>query len=174
MPYDNSRGYFRDEADFPGPRTMAATADWLDQNAAYLDRFLLVVDEFDPHEPFDTPEPYASMYDPGWQGQHLIWPPYAVGGVQKGVLTEREGAAGPRLLRRQADDDRHLVRQGARRHRPQRPLGDTAVIVCTDHGHYLGEKDIWGKPGVPVYRDHGPRTPDDRLAGRRAGARLPP
>ena len=23
-PYDNSRGYFRDEADFPGPRTMAA------------------------------------------------------------------------------------------------------------------------------------------------------
>ena len=23
---------------------------------------------------------------------------------------------------------------------------DTAIIVCTDHGHYLGEKDIWGKP----------------------------
>jgi hypothetical protein len=28
---------------------------------------------------------------------------------------------------------------------------DTAVIVTTDHGHYLGEKDIWGKPGVPLY-----------------------
>jgi hypothetical protein len=28
---------------------------------------------------------------------------------------------------------------------------DTAVILCTDHGHYLGEKDIWGKPGVPIY-----------------------
>ena len=27
------------------------------------DRFFLFVDEFDPHEPFDTPEPYASMYD---------------------------------------------------------------------------------------------------------------
>jgi arylsulfatase A-like enzyme len=27
---------------------------------------------------------------------------------------------------------------------------DTAVIVTTDHGHYLGEKDVWGKPGVPV------------------------
>ena len=23
---------------------------------------------------------------------------------------------------------------------------DTMVIVCTDHGHYLGEKDIWGNP----------------------------
>ena len=32
---------------------------------------------------------------------------------------------------------------------------DTAVIVCTDHGHYLGEKDIWGKPGVPVYEPLG-------------------
>jgi hypothetical protein len=29
------------------------------------------------------------------------------------------------------------------------------VIVCTDHGHYLGEKDIWGKPGVPVYEPLG-------------------
>ena len=28
---------------------------------------------------------------------------------------------------------------------------DTVVILCTDHGHYLGEKDIWGKPGVPLY-----------------------
>jgi len=24
------------------------------------------------------------------------------------------------------------------------------VIVCTDHGHYLGEDDTWGKPAVPV------------------------
>ena len=33
MPYDNSRGYFRDEDDFPGPRTMAAAARWIDDNA---------------------------------------------------------------------------------------------------------------------------------------------
>lgn len=32
---------------------------------------------------------------------------------------------------------------------------DTAVIVCTDHGHYLGEKDIFGKPGVPIYEPLG-------------------
>ena len=30
-----------------------------------------------------------------------------------------------------------------------------AVIVCTDHGHYLGEKDIWGKPGVMQYEPLG-------------------
>jgi hypothetical protein len=32
---------------------------------------------------------------------------------------------------------------------------DTAVIVCTDHGHYLGEKDVFGKPAVPVYQPLG-------------------
>ena len=28
---------------------------------------------------------------------------------------------------------------------------DTMVIITTDHGHYLGERDLFGKPGVPHY-----------------------
>jgi arylsulfatase A-like enzyme len=32
---------------------------------------------------------------------------------------------------------------------------DTVVVLCTDHGHYLGERDIWGKPAVPVYETMG-------------------
>ena len=31
--YDLSRTWFRDEADFPGPRTMAAAARWLEHDA---------------------------------------------------------------------------------------------------------------------------------------------
>src|SRR5436190_939295 len=46
-PYDDSRGYFREESDFPGPRTMAAAARWLDEDAPQHERFLLLVDEFD-------------------------------------------------------------------------------------------------------------------------------
>src|SRR3546814_16286624 len=90
MPYDNSRGYFRGEEDFPGPRTMGAAAKWIDDNAGHHDRFMLFVDEFDPHEPFDTPEPYASMYDKDWEGPHIIWPPYMTGALEKGVLTETQ------------------------------------------------------------------------------------
>jgi arylsulfatase A-like enzyme len=154
-PYDNSRGYFRGEADFPGPRTLAAASRWLDEHAEFHDRFLLFVDEFDPHEPFDTPEPYASMYDPSWEGPHLIWPPYVEGAVAHGVLTAR-----------QAFQVRACY--GAKLTMVDRWLGhvldaiernclweSTAVFVCTDHGHYLGEKDIWGKPGVPVYEPLG-------------------
>ena len=155
MPYDNSRGYFRGEEDFPGPKTMRTASEWVDSNAGKHDRFLLFIDEFDPHEPFDTPEPYASMYDPGWEGPHLIWPPYMRGAVEKGVLSE---------------DDARQVRAnyGAKLTMIDTWFGklldsidrnnlwdDTVVIVCTDHGHYLGEKDIWGKPNVPIYETLG-------------------
>jgi len=153
--YDKSRGWFRGEHDFPGPRTMRAAADWIDQNADHHDRFLLVVDEFDPHEPFDTPEPYASRYDEDWQGPHLIWPPYAKAAVAQGVLSGREAFQvraqyGGKLTMidhwfgRLLDAlDRHAL------------WDDTAVIVCTDHGHYLGEHDFFGKPPVPIHEEMG-------------------
>ncbi len=152
MPYDDSRGHFRGEADFPGPRTLAAGARWLEDNAGAHDRFFLMIDEFDPHEPFDTPEPYASLYDPDWQGPHLIWPPYAVGAQKKGVLTERQArqvraSYGGKLTMIDAWLGRMLDALD------QKGLwDDTLVILCTDHGHYLGEKDIWGKPGAPLYQ----------------------
>jgi len=155
MPYDNSRGWFRDEGDFPGPRTLRAAADWLERDAPHHDRFMLFVDEFDPHEPFDTPDPYASMYDPDWEGTHLIWPPYTLGAVANGVITEREGqqvraSYGGKLTMIDAWLGRVLdVLDRTNR------WDDTAVILCTDHGHYLGEKDIWGKPAVPVYEPMG-------------------
>ena len=57
--YDDSRTYFREEADFPGPKTMEAAAQWLDHNVGAHERFFLFVDEFDPHEPFETPEPWT-------------------------------------------------------------------------------------------------------------------
>ena len=154
-PYDNSRGYFRGEQDFPGPRTMAAAAEWLERSARSHDRFMLFVDEFDPHEPFDTPEPYASMYDSSWQGPHMIWPPYVSGGLTRGVLTREQARQiracyGAKLTMIDAWLGKLLgaIERGGF-------YDNTAVIVCTDHGHYLGEKDIWGKPAVPIYEPLG-------------------
>ena len=155
MPYDNSRGWFREEAEFPGPKTMAAAARWIGENAGQHERFFLFVDEFDPHEPFDTPEPWASKYDPDWEGAHLIWPPYVVGAKARGVLDDRQARQiraqyGAKLSMIDAWFGRLLDAIDAA------GLGaDTLVMVCTDHGHYLGEKDIWGKPGCPIYQTLG-------------------
>ena len=155
MPYDDSRGYFRDESEFPGPRTMAAAATWIDEHAPHHDRFFLLVDEFDPHEPFDTPEPYASMYDDDWEGAHLIWPPYARDAQARGVITARQAQQvracyGGKLTMIDAWLGRVL--DAIER---QSLWDSTAVFVLTDHGHYLGEKDIWGKPAVPIYEPLG-------------------
>ena len=159
-PYDRSRTWFREEADFPGPKTMAAASSWLRANAGQHDRFLLFIDEFDPHEPFDTPEPYASRYDPSWEGPKLIWPPYAVGPIARGEMPEREG----RQVRASYGGKLSMIDTWFGKLLDTiDDLGlcdDTAIIVCTDHGHFLGEKtvdglDIWGKPGVPHYEPLG-------------------
>ncbi len=160
-PYDIGRTHFRTEDDYPGPQTMAYAARWLREATPHHDDgWFLFVDEFDPHEPFDTPEPWASMYQDGThEGDALIWPPYADGAVVKDQLTEAEarhirGNYGAKL----AMIDHHLGR--VLDAFDERDLwDDTALIVCTDHGHYLGEqrrgRDIWGKPAVPQFEPLG-------------------
>lgn len=162
--YDNSRGWFVGEEDFPGPRTMRAAARWIRDDAPVHrgrgERFMLFVDEFDPHEPFDTPEPWASRYDPEWKGDHLIWPPYTVDGFARGVLTEREGRQVRAQYGAKLSMIDHWLGQVLDALDATGAWEDTAVILCTDHGHYLGDadvhgRDMWGKPGVPVYKELG-------------------
>jgi arylsulfatase A-like enzyme len=162
--YDNSRGYFRGEEDFPGPRTMQATARWLAEDApvhrAKGERFFLFVDEFDPHEPFDTPEEWATRYDDSWEGPHLVWPPYAVDAFKQGILDEKDA----RQIRAQYGGKLSMIDHWLGRVLDAldetNAWEDTAVILCTDHGHYLGDtdvhgRDVWGKPGLPVYKPLG-------------------
>ena len=154
-PYDDSRGWFRGEADFPGPRTLHSAARWLRDDAPHHERFLLFVDEFDPHEPFDTPEPWASRYDPDWEGPHLIWPPYTRAGLGSGVLTPRQARQIRACYGAKLSMIDHWLGRVLDTLDQQALWNDTAVIVCTDHGHYLGEKDAWGKPPVPLWEPIG-------------------
>ncbi|RLE24333.1 MAG: sulfatase [Actinobacteria bacterium] len=171
--YDDSRTWFRTEDDFPGPRTMRAAAEWLHDASDAHDRWMLFVDEFDPHEPFDTPEPWASMYDDEpWVGENgpadrLIWPPYIIGGQSSGALTEEQA----RHIRANYGAKLSMIDHWFGRildELDDQDLWDTtAVIVCTDHGHYLGDQrsvggqtgddrqDIWGKPMVPQFEPLG-------------------
>ena len=153
--YDDSRTYFRSEEDFPGPRTMSAAAEWIRSSAGQHDRFFLFVDEFDPHEPFDTPAPYAGMYDPEWDGPLEIWPPYLVDAVASGSLSPRRA----RHIRANYGSKLTMIDHWFGRLLAaidDAGLSDTtAVVLCTDHGHYLGEHDRFGKPAGPVYSELG-------------------
>jgi arylsulfatase A-like enzyme len=150
--YDDSRTYFREEADFPGPKTMAATARWIDDNCTgdggrAHDRFFLFVDEFDPHEPFDTPEPWTFKYHDQRDGDLLIWPPYAVNAYDNPMFDERMGAQVRANYGAKLSMIDHWFGKVLDRLDAHDLWKDTAVIVCTDHGHYLGEYGgRFGKP----------------------------
>ncbi len=158
--YDRSRTFFRAEDDYPGPRTMTAAASFLTHATPHHRRWFCFVDEFDPHEPFDTPPPWAGLYhDRSWDGDWIIWPPYTEGGVSRGVITDHEARHiranyGAKLS--MIDHWFGLILDAF----DQRGLwDDTALVVCTDHGHYLGDvrggHDIWGKPTVPQFEPLG-------------------
>ncbi len=63
-PYYANVREFRCEEDYFPARVMTAASQWLDKNQGNAP-FFLQVESFDVHEPFDVPEPYASMYGDG-------------------------------------------------------------------------------------------------------------
>ncbi len=149
--YDESRTYFRSELDFPGPKTMQATADWITNNGGQVDPFLLFVDEFDPHEPFDTPAPWVNRYDDTWTEDVMIWPPYSVKTVERGVLTEREARHVRCNYGSKLSMIDHWFGKVLDAIEKQGLMESTLIVLCTDHGHYLGDRDLFGKPRVPQY-----------------------
>lgn len=93
------------------------------------------------------------MYDSEWTGPHLIWPPYTRTG--SAVLDERQS----RQLRAQYGANVTMIDNWFGRVLDSLDRNsywdDTAVIVTTDHGHYLGERDAWGKPPIPLFETMG-------------------
>jgi len=137
-------------------QTMARAATWLEENGK-AGPFLLYVDTFDPHEPWDPPLRYVDLYDPGYRGEEVIYPQYApcdyltdaelnhVRALYAGEVTLVDTWVG-KLLDCIAD-------LGLR--------NNTVVIFTTDHGFYHGEHGLIGKSvlageyysSVPLYEE---------------------
>jgi arylsulfatase A-like enzyme len=169
--------YWRSELDHFGPRTLFTAEQWLEKN--YQNGpFFLWVDAWDPHEPWDAPQYYVDRYDPGYAGLVVNQPEYSPGDR----LTVEERRHVRALFAAEVTMvDRALGRLYAKLD----DLGlrdDTLVIHLSDHGHFLGEHDIQGKPtGGPlqIYEELGRitlmvRHPDGRGAGRHSDALAQP
>lgn len=133
------------EEDLPLVKTMTCVEHWLQRNHSH-EQFFLMIDEFAPHEPFYIPEYYARKYDPDYDGPPLFWPKYG-----QNLFSERE----VRHLRAMyAGHVELLDKYIGRVFETMTALDmwkDTAFILMTDHGHFLGEHGWTGKPGCPVY-----------------------
>ncbi len=146
----------RSEEDWCCAGVMRAAAEWLETNAGRRP-FFLMVDGFDPHEPWDPPQSYVDRYDPGYQGDVLFYPHY----TSADQYTEPE----LRHMRALYAGEVTLVDRwlGHLLDRVDR-LGlweNTAVLFFSDHGFLHGEHGLVGKSarhsgamrGWPLYRE---------------------
>ena len=136
----NTRG--RDsEEDYFAPRLFARGMEFLERSGEGQP-FLLVLDSFDPHEPWDPPEEYASMYSDGYEGRDPIVPNYGNSEWIKEAELERMRAlyAGEVTM-----VDRWLGRFLDKMEETGR-VDDTVLVVLSDHGVALGEHGYTGKP----------------------------
>ena len=138
--YQCNRQHFKTDADYPTPRTFAAAAKWLRDNQG-ADNYVLQVEVFDPHEPFDATEEFKAMYPDEFQDVYE-WPRYD-------RLGEAETPDAIEHLRHMyyatlsmADKwlGKLLDEMDA-----QNLWEDTLVIFTSDHGHMLGEHNETGK-----------------------------
>lgn len=133
------------EAELPPAMTLRAVESWLQKNYTH-ERFMLMIDEFGPHEPFNAPEYLVRKYDPDWNGPLLFWPSYG-----KDLFDEAEIAH----LRAQYAAHVELIdKYLGRVFETMTELDlwkNTAFVLMTDHGHFLGEHGFTGKPPCPQY-----------------------
>lgn len=136
---DVSRSW-RSEADRMTAHTITESVRWLERNRR--ERFLLWIDMWDPHEPWDAPAYYTELYRKNYDGR-LVHPSYAP------VPNEPEA--------RQEVEIGHATYCGEITY-VDRWIGNllsaidvfalrdnTVVIFLSDHGFYFGEHGLFGK-----------------------------
>ncbi len=131
----------RTEEDWFAPRLFTRGMDYLEQAEAGQP-FFLVLDSFDPHEPWDPPEKYVSLYDEGYEGRDPIVPNYGASDwideeelQRMKALYSGEVTMVDRWLGRFLDKMESTGR-----------MDDTLLLILADHGVALGEHGYTGKP----------------------------
>ena len=148
--YLGNNAYRHTEQDYYPARVFTEASRWIWDNQDAKNIFV-VVDSFDPHEPWDPPVYYRRMYDPDDDAVDLI----------QSIYGPWEGRIAPRNLKRlQANYcgevtlvDRWFgyfmdtLRVTGR-------LDDSVVAVISDHGHNIGyepgDKGLVSKQGHPM------------------------
>jgi arylsulfatase A-like enzyme len=142
-----NREAMTDEADFPGPRCFASAFEFLDRNREADDWFLML-ECFDPHEPFHAPDRFKAAYNTGYNGPILDWPHY------ERVVERPEEIAEIRAnyaaLVAMCDEYFGRLLDYLDAHDMWR---DTCVVLSTDHGFLLSEHGWWGKARMPYYEE---------------------
>ncbi len=164
----------RGEEDYFVARTMRTAARWLEENRDQ--QFFLYVDTFDPHEPWDPPQWYVDLYDPGYEGEEVIYPRYDFADY----LSEAELRHMRALYAGEVSLVDKWVGYLLQRIEELGLAEKTMVIFTTDHGFYHGEHNRTGKSHItaegfsycPLYTEVAAIPLMIRLPGQTEGQRI--
>lgn len=136
-----------EEDSFPSVRTFDAGLAFLRGNGAE-DNWLLQLETFDPHEPFQVPKRFRDRFETDYEGPTLDWPRYRPADTTPEETAEIRAnyaalvALCDEQLGRLLDDFDAADR-----------WQDTALVMSTDHGFMRGEHGWWGKNQMPFFND---------------------
>jgi arylsulfatase A-like enzyme len=146
------------EYDYCAPKTFMAAERALER--LYEDRFFLMIDTWDPHEPWDPPAWYVRPYLRSYDGR-VIRPPY--GYYQDADLTEDDLAVARACYAGEVTMVDRWVGRLLERLESLGVADETAVLFTTDHGFHFGEHGgLFGKmvrSDVKVPRSGWARSP---------------
>ncbi len=168
----NRTQFAQDETQYPSAKTITEAAQWLEENHD-SDNFLLWIEAFDPHEPFDVPQRFLDMVGDDYSDKLFLWPEYKQAD-RAGLTNEALRHINKRYMALLLMTDHYLgkVLDVMDRYDMWK---DTAFLYTTDHGYMLGEHDYLAKNYMPAYNEvfHIPllvHLPGDVGAGERIQA----
>ena len=135
----NRETWYENEELYPTPRTFKSACEWLEQNKEE-DNFFIQVEVFDPHEPFDVPTKYMDMYEGIYTGPYFECPNYGEVDVPEEAVDYIRRRYAALITMTDAHFGRLIDKM--------KELGlydDTLIIVTSDHGYFLGERNLFGK-----------------------------
>ena len=156
------------EEDYQAPRVFREAMNWLEENKG-AEKFFLLVDSFDPHEPWDPPQKYVELYaDPDYDGPAVIDPRYG----RSDNLTEAQLRHMRAHYAAEVTMVDHWLGRFLERARELGMLKNTLLVITSDHGHQLGEHGLTGKMPRGLWNELMDvplivRRPDGADAGRR-------
>ena len=175
--YLRNASTFKTEENHFVAKVMTQAGRWLEQVSEHQkDDLFLWIDSFSPHEPWDPPQPYRSMYDPDYTGQELIDP---VPGPAKGYLTKEELHHTKCLYAGVVTLVDKWVGALLDRLRDLGLYDNSLIMVTSDHGEPFGEHGTVRKGRPECYEElaHIPwiiRHPDGLGGGTRIPAFVQP
>jgi len=139
----------KSEKDWFAPQVFSRAMRWIQHNASHKD-FFLMIDSFDPHEPWDPPRYYTNLYDdPNYDGYEYVTPSYR---PIEGYLTETEFKHVQAMYAGEITMVDRWLGFFLEQVEIMGLMDKTMIIITTDHGTYNGDHGQVGKLQTHMYQ----------------------